>query len=147
LYVTVQTERTRPSFPTHADEVVIDTRGPPSRILCIDDNHDVADSTAELLALFGYETRACYDGPTALILAEAFHPEACLIDLNMPGMDGDELAVRLRALADEKPVLLIAVSAASHGAALDRIRAAGYDHQFVKPAPLADILAALRGRT
>lgn len=79
---------------THTPEAVL-----PLRVLCVDDNRDVADSTAELLRLVGFEARACYDGPTALAEAAAFLPSVCLIDLNMPGMDGDELATRLRAQA------------------------------------------------
>ena len=70
---------------------------PPLRVLCVDDNRDIADSTAELLRRVGFECRACYDGPSALVEAAAFRPSVCLIDFNMPGMDGDEVGVRLRA--------------------------------------------------
>ena len=124
------------------DYVCDNTRGPP-RILCVDDNHDVADSTVELLLLIGYDARACYDGASALLLAESYHPDVCLIDLNMPGMDGDELAVRLR--ASEQPMILVAATAASHAAGCRRIREAGFDHHLVKPVALAALLAVLGG--
>ncbi len=66
------------------------------RVLCIDGNHNVADSEAELLRLVGFEVRACYGGREALAEAAVFLPVVCLLYLNMPGMDGDELAMRLR---------------------------------------------------
>jgi CheY-like chemotaxis protein len=111
----------------------------------VDDNHDVADSTVELLLLLGYDARACYDGASALVLAESYHPDVCLIDLNMPGMDGDELAVRLR--AGEQPLILVAATAASHDAGCRRIREAGFDHNLVKPVTLAALRAVLGGQT
>ncbi|WP_169331894.1 response regulator, partial [Zavarzinella formosa] len=67
-------------------------------ILCIDDNKDGADMCAELLKMCGFDARACYDGETALRMAVESPPALCFIDLNMPGMEGDELAQRLREL-------------------------------------------------
>ena len=65
--------------------------GPPLRVLCVDDNHDIADSEAHLLQLVGFEARACYSGAEALAEAPAFLPGVCLIDLSsMPEMDGAE---------------------------------------------------------
>jgi two-component system, OmpR family, response regulator len=108
---------------------VIDRARP--RILCIDDNVDVADSAADLLEVLGFEARACYDGRAALALVEDFAPDICLIDLNMPGMDGDRVAVQLRGTG--RPVVLIAVTAASNDAAARRIAEAGFDLHLVKP--------------
>ena len=107
--------------------------GPPLRVLCIDDNRDVADSAADLLRAVGFETRACYDGPSALLEAMSFLPGVCLIDLNMPGMDGDEVAIKLRDHADGVPLVLVAVTAASNDRDCQRIRDAGFDMHFVKP--------------
>ena len=73
------------------------------RILCVDDNRDLADSEATFLTLAGYDARACYGGQAALELAQTFHPRVCLIDLHMPGMDGDELAIRLRGKCHNLP--------------------------------------------
>ncbi|WP_149110068.1 response regulator [Limnoglobus roseus] len=115
----------------------------PARILCVDDNRDAADTEAELLAVMGYETRACYDGASALRAAADFAPDACLIDLNMPGMDGDELALRLRDQADGEPMLLIAVTARTDVEARVRIDAAGFHRHLVKPAALDQLLAAI----
>ena len=103
----------------------------PFRILCVDDNHDVADSSADLLQLLGYPTLACYSGLSALKLAELFDPDVCLIDLNMPGMDGDELAIRLR--ESGRPLLLVAITAMSDPVSGRRIAAAGFDYHLIKP--------------
>ena len=96
-----------------------------------------------MLALVGYETRACYDGWTALIEAEYFGPNICLIDLNMPGMDGDDLAVRLRKWAAGRPLRLVAVTAMNSETDRRRIQAAGFDRHLVKPAEPIDLLAAI----
>ncbi|HUR55454.1 MAG TPA: response regulator [Gemmataceae bacterium] len=107
--------------------------GPSLRVLCIDDNHDVADSSVDLLRVVGFEARACYDGESALREAAEFHPAVCLIDLHMPGMEGDELAVRLRERAVGVPPMLVAVTAMSNDQSRARIRDAGFDMHLVKP--------------
>jgi two-component system OmpR family response regulator len=104
----------------------------PLRVLCVDDNCDIADSEAELLRVMGFEARACYNGSAALVEAIAFLPSLCLIDLNMPGMDGDELALRLRNLL-YPPVILIAVTAMSSETCSQRVQEAGFDLHLVKP--------------
>jgi two-component system, OmpR family, response regulator len=106
---------------------------PPFRVLCVDDNRDCADSAALLLQTMGFEARACYDGPTALFLNDSFRPAICFLDLNMPGMDGDELAVRLQERTAWRPLLLIAVTAMSNEDSCNRIARAGFDMHLVKP--------------
>jgi len=105
----------------------------PLRILCVDDNHDVADSTADLLRITGYDARACYSGLDALDEAESFRPAVCLIDLNMPGMDGDEVARKLRVKFAGIPVVMVAITAMSNEKSEKRIRDAGFDLHLVKP--------------
>jgi two-component system, OmpR family, response regulator len=105
----------------------------PVRVLCVDDHPDVADSEVLLLTLCGHEARACYDGSSALNEAATFRPTVCLIDLNMPGMDGDELAIRLRHALGGPPPYLVAVTAMGTNVAADRIQSAGFDRYFIKP--------------
>lgn len=100
------------------------------RVLCVDDNWDIADSEAQLLQVCGFDARACYDGAEALALAAAFRPTVCLIDLNMPGMNGDELAVRVRKREGGPPPVLVAVTARDDEQSQSRIRVAG-----LAPAP------------
>lgn len=111
----------------------------PIRILCVDDNRDAADSEALLLGVVGYEAQACYDGPTALNIADNFQPSICLLDLNMPGMEGDVLAQRLREQAKGRPLMVIAVTAMSSEAV--RERTAGFDRHLVKPVAPKQLLA------
>jgi CheY-like chemotaxis protein len=106
---------------------------PPFRALCVDDNRDCADSFVLLLQVMGFEARACYDGPAALLLNDSFRPGICFLDLNMPGMAGDELARRLRQANHWRPLLLVAVTAMSDEASRTRIEAAGFDLHLVKP--------------
>jgi len=105
---------------------------PPFRVLCVDDNPDVADSEALLLQAVGFEAQACYDGPKALEVAAKFRPSVCLLDLQMPGMDGDEVAIRLQA-ETWCPLLLVAVTARSDAISRERTSAAGFHVHLVKP--------------
>src|SRR5207248_1755756 len=105
----------------------------PLRVLCVDDHEDAADSLAAVLELLGCETRACYDGPSALAVVTEFKPDACLLDLSMPGMDGFELATLIKARAGSRPVLLAATTAL--GSLEDRTRTAiiGFHFHLLKP--------------
>jgi two-component system, OmpR family, response regulator len=106
---------------------------PPFRVLVVDDNRDAADSTAQLLNCVGFDAKACYDGRSALAAADALRPGVCFLDLNMPGMGGEELAVRLRAEAHGRPLVLVAVTAMSSPEYRERTAAAGFDLHLVKP--------------
>ena len=86
-----------------------------------------------LLQIVGFEVRVCYDGPTALQVADSFQPCVCLVDLNMPGMDGDEVATRLRENAKGRPMVLVALTAQGDDRSCTRIEAAGFDIHLVKP--------------
>ena len=80
---------------------------PPLRVMCVDDNRDVADSEAMLLECYGFEVETCYDGASALATALRFGPDVCLIDFDMPEMDGIELAQRAGDLAPDMRVMFI----------------------------------------
>jgi CheY-like chemotaxis protein len=114
------------------------------RVLCVDDNQDIADSTALLLRAFGFEARACYDGRSALRIASEFRPNICLIDLNMPGMAGDELAAKLTRQPDWRPVLMVAMTAMNHEAYRKRTAAAGFDVHLVKPVDPEQLVALIQ---
>src|SRR5262249_48981709 len=64
----------------------------PLRVLVVDDHPDAADSLGAVLEMLDCPVRVCYDGATALAIAETFQPQVCLLDLMMPRMDGLELA-------------------------------------------------------
>jgi CheY-like chemotaxis protein len=116
------------------DEAMSETSGNLPRVLVVDDNRDAAASLAELLGIAGYEVQTSFDGKTALQTAARFEPDACVLDISMPGMNGYELARRLRELAPDHPLILATVTAFSDRSHLDRAVDAGFDLHFTKPA-------------
>ncbi len=121
----------------------------PLRVLCVDDNRDAADSLGALLRLVGFEARVCHDAATALTVAAGFAPEACVLDITMPGMDGCELAESFRDGRGGRTLFLVAVTAHSDPEAVARTTAAGFDLHLVKPvAPqaLIDVLFGFERR-
>lgn len=112
------------------------------RVLVVDDNVDSAESMALLLSLDGHDVRTAFDGPGALAIAGEFQPEAVLLDIGLPGMDGYEVAKQMRGQPGMEKALMIAVT--GYGQADDRARskAAGFDHHLVKPVD-PEILSAL----
>lgn len=114
-------------------EVGVRTHAGPRRMLIVDDNRDAADSLALLLDLWGYAPRVAYDGPTALDLIRRECPDALLLDLGLPGVDGFQLAAAVRGQPDCTDAPLIAVTGYGTPAYRARARAAGFDHFLVKP--------------
>jgi CheY-like chemotaxis protein len=110
------------------------TRAPPQLILVVDDNGDAAEMLAMLLRLKGHEVRTAYDGPAALVAVRAQPPDVVLCDIGMPGMDGLEVARRLRQDLGLKQALLVALT--GYGGEEDRRRSreAGFNAHLVKPA-------------
>lgn len=102
-------------------------------ILIVDDNVDAARMLGETLALSGHRTRLAFDGPSALEIAEEFTPDVGLLDIGLPGMDGYELAARLRERAGGRSLRLFAIT--GYGQETDRQRSleAGFDKHLVKP--------------
>jgi two-component system OmpR family response regulator len=106
---------------------------PVLRVLCVDDNQDIADTLVALMEIAGFQAKACYDGTTGIALAEQFRPDVCLLDLNMPGMPGDELGRRVRAGACGPGTVLVALTGLSEDEACRRSAAAGFDLYLIKP--------------
>ena len=110
------------------------------RILVVDDNVDAAQLLAMFLEGVGYDVAVEHDPLRALAVAARGSFDAFLLDIGLPGMDGIELARRLRLLPQGETALLIAIT--GYGSPQDREAAldAGFDHHFVKPAPLEKLL-------
>jgi signal transduction histidine kinase/ActR/RegA family two-component response regulator len=104
------------------------------RILIVDDNRDSAESIALLLKLLGADVRMTFDGPSALAAIDGYRPDVVLMDIGLPGMDGYEVARRIRQRPEFANLTLIAIT--GWGQAEDRLRsrAAGFQHHLVKPA-------------
>jgi len=103
------------------------------RILVADDNHDNANSCALLLEMSGHKVRIAYSGGAAVEIAAEFLPHIALIDIRMPGMDGHEVARRMRAEKWGKKVLLVAVTGLGQVADRQAAESAGFDHHLAKP--------------
>jgi DNA-binding response OmpR family regulator len=112
-------------------------------VLVVDDLADMAESTAELLTLWGYDATPCTSGVAALACARVRRPAAVLLDLVMPRMDGFEFARTFRALTGCGAVPLIALSGCPFPASSVRIREAGIGHYVSKPADPARLKALL----
>ncbi|MGJ7512411.1 ATP-binding protein [Variovorax sp. GT1P44] len=116
---------------------------PPGRLLVVDDNADAAEVLALMLQLEGHEVRTAGNAPEALALLETYEPEAAILDIGLPGMNGYELAQALRARPKTEGMLLIALT--GYGQESDRIRAlaAGFDLHMAKPAQIEALRVAL----
>jgi signal transduction histidine kinase/DNA-binding response OmpR family regulator len=117
------------------------------RVLVVDDNRDAAESTAMLLKMEGYDVRLAYDGTEALASVQALHPDAILLDIGLPGMDGHEVAERIRSDPANGATLIVAISGYGQADDRERSRQAGCDHHLVKPVDpvaLSELLASVR---
>jgi PAS domain S-box-containing protein len=116
------------------------------RLLVVDDNKDAADSLAALLRILGHDVRTVYDGPTAVKAALEYRPDMLFLDIGLPGMDGHEVARRLRREPGFGDTVFVALT--GYGGDGDRRRSeeTGFLAHLVKPvefAVLQQLLAAL----
>ena len=117
------------------------------RVLVVDDDRDVATGTEMILRAMGHDVRVAHDGAEALEIAAAFQPEAALVDLGMPNMNGYLLARRLREWRWTRNAVLIAVTGWGGERERERAKDAGFDHHLLKPAQpeqIAELLATVR---
>jgi signal transduction histidine kinase len=112
------------------------------RVLVVDDNVDAAVALSWLIGQRGYSVRVAHDGSEALQTARDFKPDILLLDLGLPGIDGYELARRLRAdgFASAR---IIAISGYARESDVESARRAGFDHHFAKPVEFTQLVAAL----
>ena len=103
------------------------------RILVIDDNVDAAESLTALLCMWGHEARAALNGAAALEVAQQFAPSVVFLDISMPGMDGYEVARRLRRVPALRRSLLVAVTGLGREDDRRKAEEAGFDLHVTKP--------------
>ena len=114
-----------------------------ARVLVVDDNRDAADTLAEMLALFGFQTQAEYTGEAALRAVLARAPDAVLLDIGLPDMDGYQVCRRIRAMAGLAQPVLIAVTGWGQESDREQAQAAGFDAHLTKPADPDSVVALL----
>lgn len=116
---------------------------PRRRILLVDDNVDALASLSMLLELDGHEVRTAETGLMALQVATSWPPDVGLLDIGLPGMDGYELARRMRTESRLSELRLIAITGSGHSDDRTMALAAGFDEHLVKPVPWEVLLEAI----
>lgn len=105
----------------------------PRRVLVVDDNVDAALSLSRLLQAAGHEVEAVHDGLAALASAPQLRPDVILLDIGLPGIDGYEVARRLRSQPETRCAVLVALTGYGQDEDRRRSQEAGFDHHLVKP--------------
>jgi CheY-like chemotaxis protein len=117
----------------------------PARVFVVEDNLDAALTLVDLLEIWGYEVRAAHDGLSAVTAVPEFHPDVVLLDIGLPGIDGYEVARRLRRRPELGGLLIVAVTGYGQDGDRQRAREAGCDHHLVKPVDLEVLRRLLAG--
>lgn len=115
------------------------TAAPSLRILLVDDHSATTETYSILLGIFGHQVQTAYDGNSAIEAALGFQPDVVLLDLGLPGMDGYEVARRLRQEPGLQDTVLVAVT--GYGQPTDRRRSqeAGFQRHLVKPMDIDEL--------
>ncbi|QDV33715.1 hybrid sensor histidine kinase/response regulator [Tautonia plasticadhaerens] len=123
----------RPVAPAPANFAPTAVEARSSRILVVDDNVDTARGMACLLELLGHEVAVAHDGPEGIETARRHRPDFVLLDIGLPGMDGYEVATRLRHEECCRDAVIIAVTGYGQDEDRRRSKEAGFDHHLIKP--------------
>jgi PAS domain S-box-containing protein len=117
----------------------------PRRVLIVDDDVDATEMLAQALKAAGHEVREEHDGTSALVAAAQFQPDVVLLDLGLPGMDGIEVARRMRSYPQLGDVRIVALTGFGQGSARTRSAAVGIESLLVKPVDMQTIMDAVTG--
>jgi CheY-like chemotaxis protein len=117
-----------------------------SRILVVDDSVDTARGLARVLTLLGHEVATAHTGPEALKAAAIHRPDFVLLDIGLPGMNGYEVACKLRQETFGNEAFIVAVSGYGQEEDVRRSKAAGCDHHLIKPLDLEALISLLSVR-
>ena len=113
------------------------------RILIVDDNEDSVMTLEMLFEIAAYETRPAYSGIDAVEVAASFQPDAALLDIGLPGLNGYEVARKIRSQPWGKEMVLIALTGWGQPEDQQQAKAAGFDAHMVKPVDHEALLALL----
>ncbi len=112
------------------------------RVLVVDDNRDAATTLAELLSLTGHQTQTAFDGLEAVQAAATFRPDAVLLDIGLPRLNGYEVCRRIRAESWGKAMVIVALTGWGQEEDRKKSREAGFNQHMVKPVDF-DVLMKL----
>jgi two-component system, chemotaxis family, CheB/CheR fusion protein len=115
----------------------------PVRVVVVEDNTDAAYALSMLVEVLGHEVEVAHDGLSALVALERARPDVMLVDIGLPGIDGLEVARRIRARPDPPDVLLVALTGYGRDEDKERSRVAGFDLHLTKPIGIDDLTAVL----
>jgi CheY-like chemotaxis protein len=115
------------------------------RVLVVDDNVDACLMLAHVVTLQGHAVLTAHTGPAALALADSWAPSVLLLDIGLPGVDGYEIARRLRADPATRHIRLIAVTGYGTDKDIELGREAGFDAHLVKPVDPGEIERLMTG--
>ncbi len=122
------------------------TASSPLRVLLVDDLPDLIQSMTILLRLWGHDVRTAQNGPEALDAAANYHPHVVLLDVTLPGMDGYQVAQRLRSNPHLCRTFLVSLTGHGGQEAIERSRQSGCDCHILKPVNLDDLQRLLAAR-
>jgi DNA-binding response OmpR family regulator len=115
-----------------------------AKVLIVDDNRDLADTIATMLELSGFEVAVAYDGEAALAEIARSSPDAVVLDLALPVVDGITVAVRLREIYGRRLRLLALTARADDDTTRRQVADVGFDDLLMKPASIYQIVNAIR---
>jgi CheY-like chemotaxis protein len=118
----------------------------PLRVLLVDDYPDSAEGLRRLLVLHGHDVRTALDGPSALAMANVFRPDAVFLDIILPGLDGFQVARRLRQIPALSEALLVGVSGYGQIKDPHHPDVAAFDHYLLKPVEIEAVVRLLATR-
>ena len=129
--------------PSAAPTETAQLTGPSLRVLVVDDNVDTVTTLAMLVQESGHEVRTAYDGLTVVEVALDYRPNVVLLDIGLPGLNGFEVAKRLRQQPALQNAVLVAMTGYGQESDRQRSREAGFDHHLVKPGDFGKVLQIL----
>ncbi len=117
---------------------------PARRVLVVDDNEDAAELLSIMLDMIGQTAAVAHSGPDCLSMAVQFLPDLIFLDIGMPGMNGFDTALALRAMPSLEKTMLVALTGWDDAQTRSRALASGFDRHLTKPATLELIEDVLR---
>jgi PAS domain S-box-containing protein len=133
---------TGPDLGTEADAALL-AAGRSLRILVVEDNEDTAEMMRIILEMQGHAVEAVHSGPAGVEAALAFRPDVAVLDIGLPGLDGYQVAQRLRQEPSLAGLELVAASGYGQDSDRRRSREAGFDHHLIKPVDVRELMKIL----